>query len=93
MQIAYGAQPFQVQPAVPSQGVGAYHGREPVGAAPANARSLFRLHVHNVPQYLSLDEFRNQFMKLEGCVNAAVEKSETGYDSGRVAGRVEGVRG
>jgi hypothetical protein len=41
-------------------------------------RSLFRLQVHNVPQYLSLDEFRNQFMKLEGCMNASLEKNETG---------------
>lgn len=84
MQIAYGTQPFQIQQAVPNQAIGGYHTREPVSAAPANARPLFRLHVHNVPQYLSLEEFRNQFMKVEGCVNASLEKSDTGYDSGHV---------
>lgn len=72
MQVAYGTQAFQLQQAALNQGADMRNYREP-------ARSVFRLQVHNVPQYLSLEEFRNQFMKLEGCVNAFVEKSDTGY--------------
>jgi hypothetical protein len=75
MQIAsYGAQPaFQVQQQPnPGADIRSY------SRVAEPSRSLFRLQVHNVPQYLSLDEFRNQFMKLEGCMNASLEKNETG---------------
>jgi hypothetical protein len=37
-----------------------------------------RLQVLNVPQYLQGEEFRNQFLKLDGCINATMSKSENG---------------
>lgn len=93
MQIAYsGGQAFHMQQPTPIQSVGADirgYGREPVNAAPVNAnanqvRPLYRLQVMGIPHYLSLDEFRNQFMKLEGCANACLEKSEMGYATWRI---------
>eukprot|EP00892_Ulva_mutabilis_P007523 jgi/Ulvmu1/5142/UM021_0159.1 len=39
--------------------------------------SVFRLEVINVPQYLNGDEFRAQFLKLDGCVEAVVEKDDS----------------
>lgn len=41
--------------------------------------SVFRLEVVNVPQYLNTDEFRAQFLKLEGCVEAVAEKDDARY--------------
>lgn len=43
----------------------------------ASKPSVFRLEVINVPQYLNGDEFRAQFLKLDGCVDAVVEKDDS----------------
>lgn len=45
----------------------------------AAKQNLFRLEVINVPQYLNTDEFRAQFLKIEGCVDAVVEKDDARY--------------
>lgn len=41
--------------------------------------SVFRLEVINVPQYLNSDEFRAQFLKLDGCLEALLEKDDARY--------------
>lgn len=60
----------------PMQQISAGAGQPFVSAAKPN---LFRLEVINVPQYLNTDEFRAQFMKVEGCVDAIVEKDGPRY--------------
>jgi hypothetical protein len=55
--------------------------REPTLQSAASNRSSFRLEVQNIPQYLQNDEFKNQFLRCEGCVDAVVGKDETGYDA------------